>query len=242
MNHKIMLSSLVVMACLVACAAPGEDNNYKMLDDDPADAHGGPYGSMEGSREGSTDPKQMAEELAMALADEHGAEPDTQANTQAGRSEAADESSQTVEAVQMTRTKGAEANGAKRGAARQPSASAPPVVEPESAPAAAASIHATTAPSLNGLHRSHWPKITVGPVKGTTHHWPIYFRDLPIVHREPAVSAANGLESLDGARPANYDTTNAAALVAQPLKVGIDIILLIPRAVLDHPLKDATTP
>ncbi len=226
MNDSIVLSLIVAMACLASCAAPGEDNNYKMLDDEPADVHEGPYGQGE--------PKQMAEELASSLADEHRGDV---AGYVAGKEDpvtvavrpASDPSAAKEPAPAATLPAPAPAAGI---------ASRPGVGEAERG----SPVHATTEPSLNGLRRSHWPKITVGPADGTTHHYPIYFRDLRIHRRAAALSETNGVEALDGASAGNYDGKNAAALVLQPFKVAADLGLLIPRAVLRHPLRHATTP
>ncbi|MEE9212965.1 MAG: hypothetical protein V3U29_09950 [Phycisphaeraceae bacterium] len=98
------------------------------------------------------------------------------------------------------------------------------VAEPLLQPVRGASAHAFD-------DRASWPKITVGPADGRTHHNPIYFRDVPIDDTyvdvtDPPSSLSQFDAALYGADARNWHLTNAVGLGLQPVKFGIDLFLL----------------
>ncbi len=109
-----------------------------------------------------------------------------------------------------------------------------------------------TEPSLKGLDRSHWAKITVQPADGVTQHGPIIFKDsvvsrgvniapqhevklnldvikLPAedfsrVHRNAAATEQQLTRALDGYRAQNWSAANRMGLVMQPIKMTLDLV------------------
>jgi len=108
--------------------------------------------------------------------------------------------------------------------------------------------HLSSDPSLGqGLSRTHWEKITVGPVDGRTHHFPVYFSDL-VIDRGSAGHGSGGElgmglhDAMDGARAGRWDRRNTAAFFVQPAKLLIDGVYLIVRQVRDPFWESTTTP
>ena len=120
-------------------------------------------------------------------------------------------------------------------------------------------------PSLQGIGRSHWSRITVTPSYGTTVHHPIYFSDINVrsksvpVEKPQAVLDSHGadesvltidaydeaalLAALEGARAGNISSsTNQWDLLWQPSKFCLDLIFLPVNAVFAPPLGPVTTP
>jgi len=92
------------------------------------------------------------------------------------------------------------------------------------------------------LDRSHWPKIATGPADGRTTHFPRYYRDFPLHHQEmtprrEAALMARVDAALHTDTPGHYDRTNLAALLGQPVKFGLDTVLLPFRAIVNWPLQ-----
>ena len=101
----------------------------------------------------------------------------------------------------------------------------------------------TTAGAADGLDRSHWTRITVGPSPGTTSHHPAYFRDWPLWHEQPPIHDGFSLEAaLSGSRAANYDSLNLANVLVQPVNFGIDLLWLSARVLAQPPLQPVTAP
>lgn len=106
-------------------------------------------------------------------------------------------------------------------------------------------------PSLRGLDRSHWPKISVGPDDGSTPHGPIVFEDVQTIEHPkdaqqplsrldlaeiklPAEDFSRVLENADtnekqiidamkNAKPENWSGANGLEALVQPLKVTVDL-------------------
>lgn len=124
---------------------------------------------------------------------------------------------------------------------------------------------ATGEPSLKGIGRSHWSRVTVTPSYGTTVHHPIYFSDTNVrskpvpVEKPQAVLDSHGadesvlmidaydeaalLAALEGAWAGNISSsTNQWGLLWQPLKFCLDLFSLPVNAVFAPPLGPVTTP
>lgn len=102
--------------------------------------------------------------------------------------------------------------------------------------------------SVDGLDRSQWPVLTVGPAGGTTHHHPVYFADLPVnPSARPGVSADDPIEAqldaaLAGNEAGNLNLLNVLDALIQPVKFGLDGALVGPAQVIAPVWSDATTP
>lgn len=113
------------------------------------------------------------------------------------------------------------------------------------APAPAAT---TVTPLVAGLDRSQWPKIQVGPERGITRHYPIYYTDYPADRPEAQVNFNDPQETqLEAALTGNkdhglFDCHHALQLLSQPSKFGLDTILLPLRMVIAPPWTEQTTP
>ncbi len=99
----------------------------------------------------------------------------------------------------------------------------------------------------NGMDRSHWNVIHVGPIAGQSAHFPTYARDMNITHDTQRPLATMGFgerieSALDGDRPAGYDATNTWATIAQPGKFVVDSLLFPIHVIMDHPFKTTTSP
>jgi hypothetical protein len=105
-----------------------------------------------------------------------------------------------------------------------------------------------TEPSLRGLDRSHWPKLKPRAEVGATYHGPVYYKDYPADRQEPKVNFSDPLEAqlqaaLSGTRDHGLiDGHHALQLLSQPVKFGLDTILLPYRMVVTPPWKLVTTP
>ena len=101
----------------------------------------------------------------------------------------------------------------------------------------------SAAPSLQGLDRSHWANILIGPADGATHHGPVYFRDVKLLPPHPGIAArVDAIATLEGASAGNLNRANLASAALQPLKMGADTILFPLHAVMDPPWSLTTTP
>lgn len=115
-----------------------------------------------------------------------------------------------------------------------PNEPAPPTEEAPPAPVN------ETEPSIVGLDRSHWPKITTGPDRGVTYHNPVYFRDVPTGRDDEQVLDHDMVESRINAALSHSHSDwmkndNPLDLVAQPVKFGLDL-LFIPVNMFKAPL------
>ncbi len=121
------------------------------------------------------------------------------------------------------------------------------VVDVADAPAAATAAAEIT-PSVTGLDRSQWPKIQVGPERGITPHFPIYYTDYPADRPEAQVNFNDPQETqleaaLTGSKDHGlFDGHHALQLLSQPSKVGLDTLLLPVRMVITPPWTLQTTP
>jgi len=86
-----------------------------------------------------------------------------------------------------------------------------------------------TAPSLQGFDRSHWATIETRADDGATPYQPHYFTDLPLDATPQRDSP------LDGGDMVAWDPINTQAAFAQPIKVGVDLLLLPVKLVQDPP-------
>jgi hypothetical protein len=85
------------------------------------------------------------------------------------------------------------------------------------------------APSLQGLDRSHWVTIETRPAVAALPYQPHYFSDVPL-------DATPRRDSpLDGAAMVAWDPINTQATLVEPIKVGVDLVLLPIRMVQDPP-------
>jgi len=120
--------------------------------------------------------------------------------------------------------------------------------QPAEQSAAAGGVQlATGESSLQGLDRSHWPKIVTGPADGRTVHGQIYWRDVQIGPSPTAMSVEQDPEAqlaatLEGADAHHLSRQNVATLFVQPLKFCVDSILLPIRVFTHPPTKKITTP
>lgn len=152
------------------CAAPGDDQNYKMLDEDESMFETEPPALQ--SRE------EIAKELGIALA-ELPASPHDEAG-EAGIAAAVDEESETV----------AVPDEIEPSATEPPAATTPLAEAPQPATDTYADVSVVeTEPSIFGLDRSHWGTMMVSPSDGRTSHNPVYFSDIDLwVKLTPVVS------------------------------------------------------
>lgn len=102
-------------------------------------------------------------------------------------------------------------------------------------------------PSLRGLDRSHWTKVTVSPDDGKTTHYPIYFRDCPLDAPVPNLSNLADTQAqleaaLQNPSAGNYSQTNLQGMATQPLKAAFDLLAVPVRKFIDPPLTPVTTP
>ncbi len=106
-------------------------------------------------------------------------------------------------------------------------------------------------PSISSLDRSHWPKIVIGPYDGTTQHHPYYFSDITSSKYSRTGNSPAGSESdetvtrdvLDGGQSGHHSSDeNTFGLLFQPLKFGVDLLLLPLNSLLHPPLSSVTTP
>jgi len=120
-------------------------------------------------------------------------------------------------------------------------------VEPVPAVAAPAASEETV-PSLIGSDRSRWPKIQIGPDRGTTAHNPYYYTDYPADRPEPMIDFNDPYEvqleaALAGSKNHGlFDGHHAFQLLSQPSKFALDTILLPVRMVITPPWTTVTTP
>ena len=293
---------------LWGCAAPGDDQNYKVLEEDEPLYQADPPGLH--SRESIAETLDVALDVdagggaaapahvhgpAVVISDVHGvddgAEPVVTAPT-GGEAAAGpapiggDDEAATADTVTVDDGAAAVIVGAGDVAVATPDAAADAVevaadttgttpaivvtdgdgavvhVDPAAPIAATMAPVIETGPSLQGLDRSQWPRIAVGPSDGATRHNPIYFRDCrprtwcsvcrrECTAEEMAVDEAQRAEGidvgtvriLDGAESGNLtDGTNAAGLVIDPVKFGVDLILLPFNMIRRPPLSVATSP
>ena len=121
---------------------------------------------------------------------------------------------------------------------------------PAEAVAAPETPKVETQPSLSptSLDRSHWPKMTVGPITGKTTHLPVYFRDCPISEREGLKINFNDPQeqqleaALAGHKDGGYDNHHCHQRVVQPLKFAVDIVAWPIYMCLEAPWRRVTTP
>ena len=105
-----------------------------------------------------------------------------------------------------------------------------------------------SARSTQGLDRSSWPKIQVGPERGSSKHFPIYYTDYPADRPEAAINFDDPYEAkleaaLAGTKDHGlFDGHHALQLISQPTKFGLDTILLPVRMVITPPWTQQTSP
>jgi hypothetical protein len=269
---------LAAVSGLVGCAAPGEDDNYRLLDDDePARSAGEPHARgdvhllegdlasdvaapetspYEGWSPQTAEAPAVYEQTATANGEifvNESSTPPPAWTASTDSSEAAltvsVEEAERLTAVQerlITVQEVWTESGTPPDMRDVETFAAAPPAQAELQPQTYEHVVVSSAPADAGVapvDRSTWPKVTVGPIGGTTHHFPIYFWDVPIHHQDPAVGPGLDHEAaLAGGRAGKTDLINGMNLIAQPLKMGADVILLWPRLILDHPIKPQQTP
>lgn len=93
-------------------------------------------------------------------------------------------------------------------------------------------------------YRSQWEPVVIGPADGRTAHQPWYFNDCPIgqSHIQPANPEAAFEQYVDDGPGTVFTADNAKAAATQPLKAGLDLLLLPVRAILTPPWTTVHTP
>ena len=87
-------------------------------------------------------------------------------------------------------------------------------------------------PSVTGLDRSHWARIATGPDSAQIAAHPYYFADWPL---EEIRSQGAETQPLDCPDAVGWDKANLYSTVAQPVKFGIDLVMLPVRICTDPP-------
>lgn len=111
-------------------------------------------------------------------------------------------------------------------------------------PAAETAVAAPVAqtPSVTGIDRSDWPKLSIGAERGITEHYPTYFADLP---RQPlrqpvdlhAPFDEQAVNALDGAEHAAWMSRgNGVEALVQPLKFVLDMAVMPVKALWLRPI------
>jgi hypothetical protein len=88
---------------------------------------------------------------------------------------------------------------------------------------ATAAVAVETEPSLNGLDRSHWVRISTSPDRDESRSLPRYFQDVPLAQMRPHNWAQGPLA---GSEAAGWDRANTLSVVVQPLRFLADVVLL----------------
>ena len=248
------------MGGLWGCAAPGDDQNYKELEDDSA-----PFIDVE--RPGLQSREEIARELGISLAEDEerpmAVEP-SPAVADIPTAEAAPIEAEPLSAAHMETepTEPIEPVEPYDAAwtntivpdedVRAESAHLPALEVAERVPAEPVS---DTEPSLLNLDRSNWGRVTYTPAEGTTRHTPIYFRDRNLRAEQEWTAGsehAEGTELIDekalaqafaGAEAGGWtDATNVRDLVTQPVKFGLDLVFLPRSLVREKPHKLVSSP
>ena len=89
-----------------------------------------------------------------------------------------------------------------------------------------------TEPSVTGLDRSHWARIATGPDSAQMVAQPYYFEDLPL---EEIRSQGAETQPLDCPDAVGWDKANLYSTFAQPVKFGLDLIMLPVHIFTDPP-------
>lgn len=87
-----------------------------------------------------------------------------------------------------------------------------------------------TAPSLDGIDRSGWAAVTVGPEVGRIDKTLPYFEDNPIHGKRPTSA-----DPLADAEWAGWDKANSLAVLGQPVKTAWDLGTFPVRIAMDPP-------
>ena len=227
------------LAAMIGCQTTGDDQNYKLLDDEPHHHHEDPDPTP-----GAAVTPVTPESTAYAQPQPHPTEAppaDPQPTTAAAETprdqpHTYNDDTLLTPIEEDTSELDAELDGlnrlARTTAHHQDTHNQPqPMADPTDAEHHTAESPMDR-PSLRGLARSHWPQVTTGPARGWTTHNPIYFRDVPggYEHRpDPDLPKLDMRLSsaLDGAKPRNWNKWHSLALPIQPLKVIYDGIVAV---------------
>ena len=182
----------------LGCASQGQDQNYKVLDEEPRTYdHNGASARDESSA--------LAQRYALLIGEDTADEVPPEAHAEPTPLPPAP-----VPANDVPPTPPEEMQVSV------------PAAGPAAVPAAAAPSEEVAA---DGLDRSHWPKIKTGPIDANTTHAPVYFRDKPLWRAEPTVThiLAEGQEdaalreAISHGQSDNLNDTNLWQLVVQPV-------------------------
>jgi len=190
MPGKILWLTLFVtlaywLGSIAGCSAPGENQNFKILEEDTP------------LFDTSPDPDRPGAASTPAPQEPRTAEAAT-----------TDELPVTVEVAQAE-------------------APAPEVRKPD-----VPTTVSETEPSVTSLDRSHWARIATGPDSAQFSAQPHYFEDLPL---EEIRSQGTDPQPLDCADAAGWDRANLYSTLAQPVKFGVDLVMLPVRLCTDPP-------
>lgn len=114
------------------------------------------------------------------------------------------------------------------------------------APSTNATPVAESDPSLRGIDRSHWPRITVRPDSGAVTHGPHYFNDVNIGSKRAAVDPESDTDTQLQTAMAGEQAPwpNKDNVIAAPVQIGkffVDLVALPVRAVVTDPCWRPTT-
>lgn len=232
------------------CAAPGDDQNYEILEDDEP--------RFETDAPSLQSRQEIADELNVELA----------AVDAVGSTEAADDQAASGEtAGEVAAGEVADEEARVTDEATSSGHASPGVeVHSDTSAYAAAEPVAETASTLDGLDRSNWSVVQVGASDGRTYHFPIYHEDIdqrrqvtptkltrpvrvrpgdgPKTYADVYYDEAQLLAALDGQDAGGlFDLVNLTDLVVQPLKFGADTVLMPAKMVfVIRPNEYVTTP
>ena len=190
MPGKILwLTAFVTLAywlgSITGCSAPGENQNFKILEEDTPLFDTSPDPDRPGAAEAPAPEERQTAEAATT-----------------------DELPVTVEAAPV--------------AAAVPEADATDVTE----------AVLETEPSITSLDRSQWARIATGPDIAQIAAQPHYFEDWPL---EEIRSQQAEPQPLDYPDAAGWDSANLYSTFAQPVKFGLDLVMLPVRICTDPP-------
>ena len=232
------------------CAAPGDDQNYEILEDDEP--------RFETDAPSLQSRLEIADELNvdLAAADAVGsaevADDEAVSGETAGKVAAAEVADEQTHVTDEATQSGHASPGVEVHGDTSAYAAIEPVVE--------------TVSTLDGLDRSNWSVVQAGTSDGRTYHFPIYHQDIdqrrqvtpikltrpvrvrpgdgPKTYADVYYDEAQLLAALDGQDAGGLlDFVNLTDLVVQPLKFGADTVLMPAKMVfVIRPNEYVTTP
>lgn len=217
------------------CAAPGEEQNYRILDDDT------PVEIDRSEPPGLQSRKEIADLLEISVAESKPVDVSPPAPKQSAAGDVIDPEAP----IEL----------------REPIAPAdhptmPKLAEAPALPAeriGSITSRGIRQPSLRGLDRSHWATLRIGPASGTTYHGRYYFVDANLrADQEPRISESGGSDFISDLainevfdRPSNagpFDGTNLVGIFVQPMKFMVDLATIPISAMVQSPLSQISTP